>query len=143
MAKESALRGMVYAGIGLVIAGAVFSAFVSIPRMEMHPEVIEDGSVASSWFFSFIIPLIVAGFLLASFVPTRHNLKRIKAVLIVAAVVAIILSLMISKQAGYYLESYGFHDIVIPEFICAGAFLIAGILFIVVTVKIKRSTSPK
>ena len=140
MAKESALRGMVYAGIGLIIAGAVFSAFVSIPRMEMHPEVIEDGAVASSWFFSFIIPLIVAGFLLASFIPTRHNLKRIKAVLIVAEVLVIILSLMISKQAGYYLDSYGFHDMAIPEFICAGAFLIAGILLVIVSAKINRPT---
>lgn len=141
MAKESSLRGMVFVGIGLVIAGAVFSAFVSIPRMAMHPEVIEDGAVASSRYFSFIIPLIVAGFLLASFFLTRQNLKRIKAILIVAEVVVIILSLMISKQAGYYLESYGFQDMAIPEFLCAGAFLIAGILLIVVSVKINRPTS--
>jgi len=138
MAKESALRGMVYAGIGLVIAGAVFSAFVSIPGMAMHPESID--SVPSAWFFSFIIPLIVASFLLASFVPSRHNLKRIKAVLIVAEVVIIILSLMIAKQAGWYLGQYRFYDFTIPEFICAGVYLIAGILLIIVSVKIKRPT---
>ena len=141
MTKESALRYMVFAGIGLAIAGAVFSAFVSIPRMAMHPEVIEDGAYASSLFFSVIIPLIVAAFLLASFIPNRHNLKRIKAFLIVAEVVVIILSLMIAKQAGYYLESYGFRDMAIPEFICAGAYLIAGILLIIASVKIKRSKS--
>jgi hypothetical protein len=134
MAKETTLRRMVYAGIGLVIAGAVFSAFVSIPRMAMHPEVIEDGAYASSLFFSVIIPLIVAAFLLASFIPNRHNLKRIKAFLIVAEVVVIILSMMISKQANYYSE----YDFAIPEFICAGAYLIAGILLIIVSVKIKR-----
>ena len=139
MAKESALRLMVSIGIGLIIAGAVFSAFVVISRMAMHPESIN--SVASAWFFCVIIPLIVAAFLLASFVPNRHNLKRIKGVLICAGVVVIILSLMIAKQAGWYLEQYRFYDFTIPEFICAGAYLIAGILLIIASVKIKRSTS--
>ena len=139
MAKETTLRRMVYAGIGLVIAGAVFSAFVVIPRMEMHPESID--SVPSAWFFCVIIPLIVAAFLLASFILNRHNLKRIKAYLIVAEVVVILLSLMIAKEAGYYLETYRFYDMAIPEFICAGAYLIAGILLIIASVKIKRSTS--
>lgn len=133
MAKESTLRGMVYAGIGLVIAEAVFSAFVSIPRMAVHPESIE--SVPSAWFFCVIIPLIVAAFLLASFIQNRHNLERIKGVLICAGVVVIILSLMIAKQAGWYLEQYKFYDFTIPEFICAGVYLIVGILLIVVSVK--------
>ena len=139
MAKETTLRSMVSVGIGLVIAGVVFSAFVSIPRMAMHPESI--GSVPSAWFFSVIIPMIVAAFLLTSFIPNRHNLARIKGVLICAGVVVIILSLMIAKQAGWYLGQYRFYDFTIPEFICAGAFLIAGILLIVVSVKIKRSAS--
>ena len=139
MAKETTLRRMVYVGIGLVIAPAVFSAFVVIPRMAMHPE--SNNSVASAWFFCVIIPLIVAAFLLASFVPNRHNLARIKGVLICAGVVVIILSLMIAKQASWYLEQYRFYDFTIPEFISAGAYLIAGILLIIVSVKIKRSTS--
>ncbi len=139
MAKETTLRSMVSVGIGLVIAKAVFSAFVSIPRMEMHPESIE--SVPSAWFFCVIIPLIVAAFLLASFIQNRHNLERIKGVLICAGVVVIILSLMIAKQAGWYLEQYKFYDFTIPEFICAGVYLIVGILLIVLSVKIKRSTS--
>jgi hypothetical protein len=139
MAKVTTLRSMVSVGIGLVIAGVVFSALVSIPRMGMHPESID--SVPSAWFFSVIIPLIVAAFLLASFIPNRHNLKRIKAVLICAGVVVIVLSLMIAKQAGWYLEQYKFYDFTIPEFICVGAYLIAGILLIIVSVKIKRSTS--
>ena len=139
MAKETALKRIVSIGIGLVIAGAVLSVFVVIPRMEMHPESID--SVPSAWFFCVIIPLIVAAFLLASFIPNRHNLKRIKAVLIVAEVVVILLSLMIAKQAGWYLEQYRFYDFTIPEFICAGVYLIAGILLIIVSVKIKRSTS--
>jgi hypothetical protein len=136
MAKESSLRSMVYAGIGLVIAGAVFSALVSIPRMAVHPESI--GSVPSAWFFSVIIPVIVAAFLLASFIPNRHNLERIKTVLIVAEVTVIILSLVIAKQAGWYSEQYRFYDFTIPEFICAGVYLIAGILLIIVSVKIKQ-----
>jgi hypothetical protein len=139
MAKESALKGMVYAGTGLVIAGAVFSAFELIPRMAMHPESI--GSVPSAWFFSVIIPVIVAAFLLASFIPNRHNLARIKGVLICAGVVIVILSLMIAKQAGWYLEQYKFYDFTIPEFICAGVYLIVGILLIITSVMIKRSTS--
>ena len=139
MAKESALRCMVSVGIGLVIAGAVFSAFVVIPRMEMQPESI--GSVPSAWFFCFIIPMIVAAFLLASFIPNRHNLKRIKAILVLAEALIILLSLMIAKQAGWYLEQYRFYDFTIPEFICAGAYLIVGILLIIVSVKIKRLTS--
>ena len=139
MAKESSLRYMVSIGIVLVIAGAVFSAFVVISKMAMHPESIN--SVASAWFFCVIIPLIVAAFLLASFVPNRHNLARIKGVLICAGVVVIILSLMIAKQAGWYLEQYRFYDYTIPEFICAGVYLIAGILLIIVSVKIKRLTS--
>jgi uncharacterized membrane protein YkgB len=138
MAKESALRGMVCAGIGLVIAGTVFSAFVSIPRMEMHPESID--SVPSAWFFSVIIPVIAVAFLLTSFIPNRHNLARIKGVLICAGVVIIILSLAIAKQASWYLEQYRFYDFSIPEFICAGVCLIAGILFIIASVKTKRST---
>jgi len=138
MAKETTLRSMVSVGIGLVIAGAVFSAFLSIPRMAMHPESIE--SVPSAWYFCVIIPMIAAAFLLAFFIQNRHNLERIKGVLIVAEVVVIILSLAIAKQAGWYLEQYRFYDFTIPEFICAGAFLIAGILFIIVSVKIKRST---
>jgi hypothetical protein len=131
---------MVSVGIGLVIAGAVFSAFVVIPRMAKHPEVIEEKADVSSTFFV-IIQLIVAAFLLASFIPNRHNLKRIKAVLIVAEVVVILLSLMIAKGAGWYLEQYGFYDFTTLEFICAGAYLIAGVLLIIVSVKIKRLTS--
>ena len=139
MAKETTLRSMVSVGIGLVIAGVVFSAFVSIPRMAMHPESID--SVPSAWFFSVIIPMIVAAFLLTSFIPNRHNLARIKGVLICAGVVVIILSLMIAKQAGWYLEQYKFYDFTIPEFICAGVYLIVGILLIIESVKIKRSAS--
>jgi site-specific recombinase len=139
MAKETTLRRMVSVGIGLVIAGVVFSALVSIPRMAMHPESID--SVPSAWFFSVIIPLIVAAFLLTSFIPNRHNLARIKGVLICAGVVVIILSLMIAKQAAWYLEQYRFYDFTIPEFICAGVYLIVGILLIIVSVKIKRLTS--
>ena len=139
MAKETTLRSMVSVGIGLVIAGALFSAFMVISRMEMHPESID--SVPSAWFFCVIIPLIVAAFLLASFIPNRHNLARIKGVLICAGVVVIILSLMIAKQAGWYLEQYKFYDFTIPEFICTGVYLIVGILLIIASVKIKRSAS--
>lgn len=141
MTKESALRYMVFAGIGLVIAPAVFSAFVVIPRMAMHPEVIEDGAVASAWFMSFIIPLIVAALLLASFIPNRHNLARIRWILILGEVLIIIGSLAIAKEAGYYLEQYKFYDFTIPQFICAGSYLISGIMLIITSVKIKRSTS--
>lgn len=139
MAKESTARLMVYVGIGLVIAGAVFSAFVVIPRMEMHPESID--SVPSAWFFCAIIPLIVAAFLLACFIQNRHNLERIGCVLILGEVLIILLSLAIAKQAGWYLEQYRFYDFTTPEFICAGVYLIAGILLIIASVKIKRSTS--
>ncbi len=139
MTKETTFRRNVYVGIGLIIAPAVFSAFVVMPSMAMHPESIN--SVASAWFFCVIIPLIVAAFLLASFVPNRHNLAGIKGVLICAGVVVIILGLMIAKQAAWYLEQYKLYDFPIPEFICAGAYLIAGILLIIVSVKIKRSTS--
>jgi hypothetical protein len=104
--------------------------------MAVHPESI--GSVPSAWFFSVIIPVIVAAFLLASFIPNRHNLERIKTVLIVAEVTVIILSLVIAKQAGWYSEQYRFYDFTIPEFICAGVYLIAGILLIIVSVKIKQ-----
>jgi hypothetical protein len=141
MAKESTLRCMVSVGIVLVIAGVVFSAFVSIPRMAVHPEVIEDGAVDSAWYISVIIPLIAAAFLLVLFILNRHNLARIKTHLIVAEVVVILLSLMIAKQAGYYLETYRFSDMATPEFICAGAYMIAGILLIIASFKIKRSTS--
>ena len=139
MAKEATLRRMVSIGIGLVIAGAVLSVFVVIPRMKMHPESID--SVPSAWFFCVIIPLIVAAFLLASFIQNRHNLERIGCVLILGEVSIILLSLAIAKQAGWYLEQYKFYDFTIPEFICAGAYLIAGILLIIASVKIKRSTS--
>ncbi len=141
MAKESYLRLMISVGIGLVIAPAVFSAFVMIPRMAMHPEVIEDGAVASAWFMSVIIPLIVAVLLLASFIPNQHNLERIRLILILAFLFIIIGSLAIAKEASYYLEQYRFYDFTTLEFICAGAYLIAGILLIIVSVKIKRSTS--
>ena len=137
MAKESYLRLMVSVGIGLVIAPAVFSAFVVIPMMEMHPEVIEDGAADSAWFMSVIIPLIIAAFLLASFIPNRHNLVRIRWILILGVALIIIGSLAIAKEANYYSE----YDFAIPELICAGAYLIAGILLIIVSVKIKRSTS--
>jgi len=141
MAKETTLRCIASVGIGLVIAGVVFSAFVLIPRMARHPEVVGDGAVGSAWFLSVIIQLIVAAFLLASLIPNWHNLKRIKSYLIVAGVAVIILSLMISKEAGYYLGRYRFYDMAIPKFICAGAYLIAGILLIIASVKIKQSTS--
>jgi uncharacterized membrane protein len=141
MTKESSLRLMISVGIGLVIAPAVFSAFVIIPRMAMHPEVIEDGAVASSWFMSVIIPLIIAALLLASFIPNRHNLVGIRWSLIFGYLFIIIGSLAIAKQAGYYLEQYKFYDFTIPEFICAGSYLISGILLIITSVKIKRLTS--
>ena len=135
--KETTLRCMVSIGIVLVITGGIFSAFVSIPRMAVHPEVIKDGAVDSAWFISVIIPLVVAAFLLIFFILNRHNLARIKAYLIVVEVAVILLSLMIAKQANYYSE----YDFALLELIYAGIYLIAGILLIIVSVKIKRSAS--
>jgi hypothetical protein len=141
MAKETALKYMVSAGIVLIIAGGLFSAFVSLPRMAMHPEIIKDGGVESAWFFSVILPLIAAAVLLVIFTLNRQNLLRIKEYLIVSEVALIILSMIIAKAAGYDLERYRFVDVAIPEFVNAGAYLIAGILLIIVSVKIRRSTS--
>ena len=139
MAKETTLRRMVSVGIGLVIAGVVFSAFVSIPRMATHPESID--SVPSAWFFSVIIPLIVAAFLLTSFIPNRHNLKRITVSLIIAGIVVILLGLILIQGVDWYLGRYGFYDVAILLSIFIVTNLIAGILLIIASVKIKRSTS--
>jgi len=142
MAKETALRRMVSVGIGLVIAWAAFLAFVAIPLMAKHPEFVRLGSVRGYWFFV-IVQLIVAAFLLASFIPNRHNLKRITASLILAGSVVILLGLMFFQGVSFYLEEYGFYDVAILLSICIVTNLIAGILLIIASIKIKRSTSAK
>ena len=142
MAKETALRCMVYVGTGLVIAEAAFLAFVVIPRLAMHQEAIRLGSVRSSWFFV-KIQLIVAATLLAFIIPNRHDVRKIKVFLIIAGIVVIVLSLPIFSGAVFYLESYRFYDVAILEFMCVGANLIAGILFITVPIMLRRSSSAK
>lgn len=134
---------MVFAGIVLIITGGLFSAFVSLPRMAVHPELTKDGSVDSAWTISVYIPLILAVFLLLLIILNRHHLARIKPYLIGVEILVIFLSMIIAKAAGYSLDRYRFSDSAIPEFICAGAYLIAGILFIIVSIKIKRSPSSK
>lgn len=140
MAKETALRRMVSVGIGLVIAEAVFLAFVAIPLMAKHPEFVSLGSVRGYRIFV-IFQLIVVAFLLASFIPNRHNLKRITASLILAGIVVILLGLMFIQGVDWYLGRYGFYDVAILLSICIVTNLIAGILLIIASVKIKRSTS--
>jgi hypothetical protein len=105
--------------------------------MAVHPEVINDGAVGSAWFISVYIPFIAAAFLLIFFFLNRHNLARIKICLNVVGVVVILLSLMIAKEANYYSK----YDFAVLELIYAGAYLIAGILFIITSVKISRSAS--
>ena len=139
MTKETTLRCMVSIGIVLVITGGMFSAFVSIPRMAIHPEVINDGAVDSAWFISVYIPLIAAAFLFVFFILNRHDLTRIKIYLNVAGVLVVLLSLIIAKQANYYAK----YDFAVLELIYAGAYLIAGILFIITSIKISRTASPE
>ena len=140
MAKETALRRMVSVGIGLVIAEAAFLAFVAIPLMAKRPEFVRLGSARGYWFFV-IFQLIVAAFLLASFIPNRHNLKRITVSLILAGIVVILLGLMFIQGVDWYLGRYGFYDVAILLSIFIVTNLIAGILLIIASVKIKRSTS--
>ena len=142
MAKETALRSMVYAGIGLVIAEAAFAAFVAIPRMALHPAVVEFGTVHSHWTFV-IFKLIVAAALLAFVIPNRHNLGRIKALLNLAGIVVIVLNVPLFSSAVFYSGRYGYYDVANLLSIRIVANLIAGILFIAVPIMLRRSTSTK
>jgi hypothetical protein len=139
MAKETTLRYMVSVGIGLVIADAAFLAF-AIPLMARHPEFVNTGSSLGYWFFvSF--QLIVAAFLFASFIPNRHNLKRITASLILVGIAVILLGSILIQGIDWYLGRYGFYDVAILLSIFIVTNLIAGILLIIASIKIKRSTS--
>ncbi len=140
MAKETVLRRIVYVGIGLVIAEAAFSAFVTIPRMAMHPEVVGHGSVRSYSDFV-IVQLIVAAVLLAFVILIRHDLRKIGVILIISGIVVIVLSFMMFTGAVFYLDEYGFYDVANLLSICIVANLIAGILFIGVAIKLGRSTT--
>ncbi len=75
MAKETALRRMVYVGIGLVITEAAFAAFVAIPRMALHPEIVKLGTVHAHWIFV-IVKLIVGDHVPLSHHP-EHSLQFI------------------------------------------------------------------
>jgi biotin transporter BioY len=108
--------------------------------MAMHPEFVNTGSSRGYWFFV-IVQLIVAAFLLASFIPNRHNLKRITVSLILAGIVVILLGLIFIQGIDWYLGRYGFYDVAILLSIFIVTNLIAGILLIIASVKIKRSTS--
>ena len=142
MAKEITLRRMVYVGIGLVIAEAAFAAFVAIPRMASHPEVVELGTVQTHWIFV-IVKLIVAAALLAFVIPNRHNLVRTKALLNFAGAVVIVLCIPLFSNAVFYSGSYGYYDVANLLTIRIVANLIAGILFIAVPIILRRSTSTK
>ena len=135
MAKEISLRRMVYVGIGLVITEAAFSAFVVLPRLAKHSELID--SIRSYRIIS-IIRLIVVIALLALFIPNRHNIGRIQAFLKLAGVLVILLSFPLFSGANYYSDV---DDVAILLTICLVANLIAGILFIAVPIKFERSTS--
>ncbi len=139
MAKETALRRMVYVGIGLVITEAAFAAFVAIPRMALHPEIVKLGTVHAHWIFV-IVKLIVAAALLAFVIPNRHNLGRIKALLNLAGVAVIVLSIPLFSNAVFYSERYGYYDVANLLSIRIVANLIAGILFIAVPIMLRRST---
>lgn len=60
MVTVTVLRRVVYVGIGLVIAEVAFSAFMAIPRMAMHPELVRHGSIRSYMIFAIVL-LIVGG----------------------------------------------------------------------------------
>ena len=76
MAKETALRLMVYAATSQVIGAAVLWAFVVIPRLAMDLEATADGVVRSNWLF-FIIQLMAAAVLLAFIIRSWHGGRKI------------------------------------------------------------------
>lgn len=135
MPKETTLRRMVSVGIGLVITEAAFLAFVALPRLAKHPELID--SIRSYRIIS-IIRLIVVVALLVLFIPNRDNIGRIQAFLKLAGVLVILLSFPMFSGAVYYSD---IDDVAILLSICLVANLIAGILFIAVPIKLGRSTS--
>jgi hypothetical protein len=120
-------------------AEVAFSAFVAIPRIAMHPEVVRLGSVHAYSGFA-IVQLIVAAALMAFVIRYRHDMRKIEGFLVIAGIVVIVLSLIMFGSANFYLDKYRFYDVANLLSIWSAANLIAGILFIVVAIKLGRST---
>lgn len=139
MAKVTVLKRMVYVGIGLVIAEVAFSAFVAIPRMAKHPEVVRLGSIRSYSIFAIVLLIVGAG-LMAFVIRNRHDIKKIEGFLVISGIVVTVLSLPMFTGANFYLGEYGFYDVANLLSIWGAVNLIAGILFIVVAIKLGRST---
>lgn len=143
MIKETALRRMVYAGTGLVIAVAALLAFVVIPRLAVHPQAIADGANRSFLFF-FIIQLMAAAVLLAFIIRNRHGGRKIKEFLYIAGIVVILLGFMVFNGAIYMLQTYkGFYEVAILMLVCVGVNLIAGILTIIAGIMLRHYSSAK
>jgi hypothetical protein len=136
MAKGSVLKWLVYTGIGLVFADAVFLALIAIPRMAKYPEVVRLGSVRSYSYFV-IAELIIAAILLAASIRIWHDKRKIIGILFTSGIVLILLSFPSCQGANFYLDQYGFYDVANLLSICTAAKLIAGILFMVAVFKLK------
>jgi amino acid transporter len=139
LTKDTTLRHMVYIGIGLVVAEVAFSAFVAIPRMARHTELVRLGSIHAYSIFA-IVQLIVGAGLITFLIRHRHDIRKIEGFLVIAGIVVIVLSFIMFGSAAYYLDEYRFYDVANLLSIWSAANLIAGILFIVVAIKLGRST---
>lgn len=143
MAKETALRLMVYAATAQVIGVAVLWAFVVIPRLAMDLEATADGVVRSNWLF-FIIQLMAAAVLLAFIIRSWHGGRKIKEFLVLAGIVVILLGFMVFNGAIYALQTYHrSYEVAILMLVCVGANLIAGILAIIAGTKLRHGSSAK
>jgi len=143
MAKETAMRRMVYIAAGLAIGVAALWAIVFVPRLSVHPQAIADGVHRSSKIF-FAIQLIAVAALLGFIIPSRLGGRKIRELLYLAGILVFLQDFMVFIGAVYYLQTYqGFYNVAILMLGCVGANLIAGILAIIAGIKSQHGSSAR
>jgi len=131
MAKEIAIRRMVYTATAIAIGVAALWALLFVPRLAAHPMAIADRVDHSSKIF-FAIQLVAVVVLLAVVILSRRGVRMLSGPLYLGAVLLFLHDFMVFNGAVYYKQNYeGFSAEAIWMLVCVGANLIAAILAII------------
>ena len=130
MAKETALRRMVYAATAISIGVAALWALWFVPRLAAHPMAIADRVDHSSKIF-FAIQLLAVVVLLVVVILRRLGVRMLSGPLYLGALFLFLHDFFTFSGAVNYLQVYeGFSAEAILMLVCVGANLIAAILAI-------------
>ena len=131
MISEFAWHRMLYVSIGLITAVAAILAIVVIPHviMDKSPSATPEQAVPAISVIVIVHLLIIVALIWTIKVSKRGGQK--KALLVIAGLVLIVLSLLILDGAFAYIDLPGMHGTGISMLICVGCDFVAGLLALI------------